>query len=249
MYMNHFYISWPGNKRAEFKHIEKYVIDTGIEVICEPFCGTGAFSFYMSKKYPQKFKYILNDTDSSLIELYNICKDVDKRDKKSAELKTTIEGIKDKKDYLALTGFNRWFIHHKTYNIRAGMYPQGKKINSNINLGVVPMSSFLDSENVEIRLGDGVQVIEEFKNNDKVFMFIDPPYIDTCNDFYMDKSGLNVYEWFNKNDINSLRCKIMLVLENNWIINFLFGANVKARYGKKYQTSKKNTEHLIICNY
>jgi site-specific DNA-adenine methylase len=248
--MNHFYISWPGNKRAEFKHIEKYVIDTGIELICEPFCGSGAFSFYMSKKYPKKFKYILNDNDQYLIELYNICKDVDKRDKKSAELKTIMEGIKDKKDYLALeTGFNRWFIHHKACAIRSGLYPQDKKINSNINLGGFPMSSFLDNEKVEIRLGDGVKLIEEFRDDDMVFMFIDPPYLNTCNDFYTDKTGLNIYEWFFKNNINSFRCKTMLVLENNWIINFLFGANVKARYGKKYQTSKKNTEHVIITNY
>jgi site-specific DNA-adenine methylase len=247
--MNHFYISWPGNKRAEFKHIEKYVIDTGIEVICEPFCGTAAFSYYMSKKYPKKFKYILNDTDQYLIELYKICKDIDKRNKKSAELKTIIEGIKNKTDYLSLTGFNRWYIHHKSYCIRPGLYPKDKKINNNIDLSGVAMSSFLDSENVELRLADGVQLISEFKNDDKVFMFIDPPYLNTYNDFYMDKSGLNVYEWFFKNNINSFRCKTMLVLENNWIINFLFGANVKARYGKKYQTSKKNTEHLIITNY
>jgi site-specific DNA-adenine methylase len=247
--MNHFYICWSGNKRAEFKHIENYVINTGVEVICEPFCGSGAFSYYLSKKYPKKFKYILNDSDTYLIELYNICKDVDKRDKKSAELKTIIEGIKDKNDYMALTGFNRWFIHHKNYNIRPGLYPQGKTMNSNIKLGDVLMSSFLDTENIDIRHGDGVKVIEEFKNNDKVFMFIDPPYIDTCNDFYMDKSGLNVYEWFYKNNLNSLNCKIMLVLENNWIINLLFGASVKGKYNKKYQPSKKNTEHLIICNY
>ena len=46
-----------------------------IDTIIEPCCGTSALSYYISLQHPKKFKYILNDLNKQLIELYTIMKD------------------------------------------------------------------------------------------------------------------------------------------------------------------------------
>ena len=74
---NHFIISYAGNKRQEVERIEEYLHNKldGIDTIIEPFCGSSAMSCYLSMKYPRRFKYILNDLDPMLIELYHLMKD------------------------------------------------------------------------------------------------------------------------------------------------------------------------------
>ena len=42
---------------------------------------------------------------------------------------------------------------------------------------------------------------------------------------------------------------LLICLENTWIIKLLFQNNIKNEYEKKYQTTKKNTTHLIISNF
>jgi site-specific DNA-adenine methylase len=46
-----------------------------MEYIVEPFCGTSAMSYYIHTLHPLEFKYVLNDNNQHLIELYNILKD------------------------------------------------------------------------------------------------------------------------------------------------------------------------------
>ena len=41
---------------------------------------------------------------------------------------------------------------------------------------------------------------------------------------------------------------IILVLEDNWLIKLLFRHHTFITYDKLYQTSKKQTKHLIIDN-
>ena len=57
MKKNHFFMGYAGNKRNEVGTIYDSIKDklTDIEYIVEPFCGTSAFSYYMSLKHPKKF--------------------------------------------------------------------------------------------------------------------------------------------------------------------------------------------------
>ena len=71
----HFVMSYPGNKRTEIKEILKDIDLSNIKYIVEPFCGTSALSYAISKMYPNKFKYVLNDNNDKLIKLYEIMKD------------------------------------------------------------------------------------------------------------------------------------------------------------------------------
>jgi len=77
---------------------------------------------------------------------------------------------------------------------------------------------------------------------------MDPPYISTCNDFYYDHS-MNIYEYLYNNKITNEKAKIYLILENIWIIKLLFQHNfILFEYDKKYESSKKQTTHIIISN-
>ena len=206
---NHFLISYAGNKRQEVENIYNYCktllnnneIDT-IDTIIEPFCGSQAFSYYISTLYPKKFKYILNDNDIFLKELYEIFKD----DKK---IEVFIKNIKNK----YLVGINKekynemikenniysYFISHKIYSIRAGLYPNDEKrlismIKSFDNLSNCNIVNFYKNEQIEFTTTDGIEIIKKY-NNSKSLIFIDPPYLNACNSFY-NESNVNVYEYF-----------------------------------------------------
>lgn len=245
---NPFFFGWFGNKRNEYKYIEKYIVDNNIKTIIEPYCGSCSVSYCISKQYPGKFKYILNDIDKDLYYLLTKTKDPLERNILNDTINEDIKKIKNKVDYLNLTGFNRWFIHRKYYNIRPGLYPENKTMKE-INFNDIPIVDFLENENIDILNIDGVDLIEKYKDDESALIIIDPPYIDTCNDFYCNNTGLNVYQYFYMNALNSFKSKIILVLENIWVIDLLFKPYIRETFGKLYQPTKKKTEHIIITNY
>ena len=75
---NHFYIPYFGNKRSEVKNIVNCIpkLET-FKTIIEPFCGSCAISYYIWTLYPDK-KFILNDNNTYLKEMYDIIKDDEK---------------------------------------------------------------------------------------------------------------------------------------------------------------------------
>ena len=74
---------------------------------------------------------------------------------------------------------------------------------------------------------------------------MDPPYLIYGNDFYLD-CKINIYEHLYNNDIKKEKAKIYLILEDNWIIKLLFNKYIIQSYDKKYMTTRKNTNHIII---
>ncbi len=125
---NHFFIPYSGNKREEVIHIYNSIKDNliDIEYIIEPFCGSSAFSYYLSTLYPKRFKYILNDNNDYLIELYNISKDEIKFNTLINELNELVKTIKTKSDYDKIVkqdNLNAFIIGNKIYAIRPYLYP------------------------------------------------------------------------------------------------------------------------------
>ena len=263
---NHFFISWFGNKREEVENIYKNLDLDGVENIIEPYCGSCALSYYISILHPKKYKYILNDSNKFLIELLETAKDPIKLKKLSDDINEIV--FKDNK-FIDKVNYNNelkkdtltaYMIGHKYYTIRAGLWPNnGRFEDKKINLENCPMINFLRNEDIEISCGDGVKLIEEFKNYKDCLLFLDPPYMRTENSFYdedlvgvvnKNKEYMNVYEYLCINNIKKYNCKVYLVLEDNWIIRLLFN-DVKdsmIKYSKVYQTTKKKTSHLLIKN-
>jgi hypothetical protein len=249
---NHFLFGYSGNKRTEFKNIynEFLKIDKEIKYIVEPFCGTSAFSYFLSLINPKKYTYILNDNNKYLIELYETAKDELKLKDLVSHLNIMLIDLNKEKyqQIVKKNDFASWVFYHRVYGLRAGLFPTTKKILKNFNyMFTCPIINFLRTENIIFKNIDGIEILKEY-NNKESFIFIDPPYLKECNDFYKD-TKCNIYEYLYNNNIKGFESKIILCLSENWIIKLLFKDDIKNTYSKLYQASKKNINHLIISNF
>lgn len=252
---NHFIFGYTGNKRNEVeiinKYIEKKINLENIKIIIEPFAGTSAMSYYISTLYPKKYKYVINDNDENLINLYRLMKDED-------EFKLFLEKINNllfnennefiKKDkYNELVKNNNlesYFIKNKFYNLRPGLYPSSRKVTklNILDVSKMPICQFLRDEEVELYSKEAVEIVNQYNNKDNLIL-LDPPYILTDNTKYKQPSD-NIYEYLvnNKNTLNNT----FIILEFTWIIKLLFRDIEKFIYEKKYFGNKKKTvEHAI----
>lgn len=252
MYSNHFIFSYRGNKRKEVKDIFNIIEPhlNNIEIVIEPFCGSSAFSYFLSLKYPKRFKYILNDFDKNLIKLYKLLQN-------DTETKQLIEDLKkknqdiDKEKYLNIFKHMDDHISNFVYCslifcIRPGLFPcdinkvKNKNMDKLLERGII---HFLRTENIEIICGDGTELIKKYKDDNNVMFFIDPPYLLSCNAYYdmscCESKNINIYQYLSDNPINDFNAYICIVLEKNWIIELLFKNNIKSSIAKMYQTSKK----------
>lgn len=247
---NHFAIAYSGNKRDEVDKIYESLSDLeNIDTIVEPFCGSSAISYYISTLHPKKFKYVLNDNNKYLIELYKVLKNPELRTKLIIDSNKIMESIdKTKYDLLKKDDtFISWFIMNSFFNIRPGLFPIDKPKRDYKYLDNCPIVNFLETENIILTNDNGIKTYDTYKNNKKCLIFLDPPYINTNNSFYYD-AELNIYEHLYKNPINKCKAVICLILEDIWIIKLLFKNYEMISYPKLYQTSKKKTNHIIIFN-
>jgi site-specific DNA-adenine methylase len=248
----HFFFGYAGNKRNETEQIYNTLDLTNIKNIIEPFCGTSAISFYIATKHPTQFNYILNDSNKQLIELYKIVTDDEAFNNLINELNEDYREM-DKEKYLniikndTLKGF---IFRHKIYNIRPGLFPI-KRLNVDFNyLKDCPIIQFLKTEKITLLNDDGFNVFKTYENNKESLIILDPPYLDSCNDFYkMNPLNVNMYEYLSVNSIKTFTSKIICILENNWIIKILFRDCDFINYNKTYEMTKKKTIHSIIKNF
>ena len=253
---NHFFFSYPGNKRNEFNEIIKSINFDNINNIIEPFCGSSSISFNIWLKYGNKYNYYLNDNDKELISIYQLFKH-ETIETISNELLNIDNKITNKDEW------NNYFKSNNTNNIykelyfrkystfgRKGFYPLNRKIKKYIPSPIQQLFlNFIKSPNVYISNDDWFDIFDKYKDDEKSLLILDPPYINTNNDFYVNKT-LNVYEYFYKNKIELFKSQILLILEDIWVIRLLFSNNnIVNSYGKTYELSKKKTSHIVICNH
>ena len=90
------------------------------------------------------------------------------------------------------------------------------------------------------------------------FIFLDPPYIASSNNFYSTDTGeniTNIYQKLTDKKLSNFKCKIMICHENNWLFKILFKdyVNNDDEYSKKYYNTIKGkhtkTTHICIKNY
>lgn len=250
---NHFLISYAGNKRKECHEIYDSIKDKLIttKTIIEPFCGSSAVSYYISTLHPKQFKYILNDNNKHLIELYTIAKSKSKLKKFIKDINVLVKGITKEiyKELVKKDNVQSWFIKNSIYSIKAGMFPLNHKIKDDFSyLEQCPIINFLRTEKIAFSNIEAIELIKKHSDDSTVLMFLDPPYLNVCNDFYLD-SKTNIYEHLYKNKITDMKACVILCLESNWIISLLFDGLIRKTYDKTYETSKKKTSHIVITNF
>jgi site-specific DNA-adenine methylase len=249
---NHFFFGYAGNKRNETEQIYNTLDLTNIKNIIEPFCGTSAISFYISTKHPKQFNYILNDSNKGLIDLYKIATDDEVLNNLINELNEDYREMDKEKylNYIKNDTIKAFIIKHRIYQIRAGMFPV-KRMNIDFNyLRECPIIQFLKNEKITLINDDGYNVFKTYENNKESLIILDPPYLESCNQYYKLNPTLNnIYEYLSINSIKKFQSKIVCILENNWIIKLLFRDCEFINYNKTYENSKKKTIHSIIKNF
>jgi site-specific DNA-adenine methylase len=254
---NHFFVGYSGNKRQEVENIYEYIKNSkNINIIIEPFCGSSALSYYISTQKPNKYTYILNDNDKMLIELYNTARDENKLNKLINECNKLMVNI-NKEKYINIINNGKlsgWLISHKVYNIRPGLFPNEPRLNSFLKpnyfsyLRECPIINFIRTEKIEFTNMDAIEIYKNYSNNKKAFIFLDPPYLALNNDFYANHN-VNIYQYLYENDIKKSKANVLLCLNDIWIIRLLFKNSIKEEYDKKYESSKRQVQHLIITNF
>ena len=93
------------------------------------------------------------------------------------------------------------------------------------------------NKNIEFICDDAKNIIEKYKNNDRIFMFIDPPYL--INNIYNTKHIADYILNFIK-DLNSCNCKIIAVLGNHTLLEYFY---------KHFDLGIKFTTEIKILNH
>ena len=259
---NHFIFSYVGNKRNEVENIYRSINFDNVEYIIEPFCGSSAISYFISTKDPNKYKYILNDSNENLCKLYNILKSEEATNILNENINKIIDKFNlytndtDRKTYYNfviknMDNIESYLFLNKYYGMRPGMYPQINRMKQikKLDLKECPIYNFLQSENVQIFNKNGLDIVKDYKDNENNLLILDPPYMDSYNGFYNgdNQKQVNIYEYLYYNNINNFNSNIYLILENTWIIKMLFESNnIISTYYKKYEISKNQTCHIII---
>lgn len=250
---NHFIIPYFGNKRMEVKNIYNVIKDRleTIQNIVEPFAGSSALSYYISTLHPKQYTYYINDIDNHLMELYNIMKDEKKTEDFLKQVNDILKDNFNKDKYIILKSNDNvvsWFIMHKVCSMRPGLYDLDYKYKKDIIFDA-PIINFLRTENVILTCKDSIKIYNEHEDNKQSFIFLDPPYMQACNNFYTEERNFNIYEYIAHNNFKNKSAYIIFCLENNWIIQLIFkDYQNKILYDKLYQASKKKTTHIIISN-
>lgn len=254
---NHFFFSYCGNKRNEVENIYNILKDKldNAEYIVEPFAGSTALSYYIWLKNPEKqFKYIINDNDELLIELYKIAQDETKFNKLFDDLKILFESIKNKDDYNKLKkekSLINYIFLNRVFLIHPGLYPSDPK---RVSIKLVdrfknaPIVEFLRKADITFSSIDALEIYKNYKSMKNAFIFLDPPYLASGGNSLYNHPGLKIFEYLFDNKIKNEPSFIILCLENIWIIKLLFNDNKSITYDKLYQMTKKKTEHIIIHN-
>lgn len=258
---NHFFIGYAGNKRKEVKSICDYIDlnnKPNIKTIIEPYCGTASLSYYIWLNNKDKnYKYILNDNNPFLIELYNVAKDDTKLKEFHKEIVKLFNSIWDLPENERKPIYNKinmnkdllsWFFKSKIFGIRAGIYPvKDFKIKTFDKILNAPIIDFIRNADITFTNNDGLDTYKLYCDNENSLIFLDPPYLARINSFYNSPS-VEIYEYLFNNDIEKNKAYIVLCLENSWIIKMLFKGKKNTTYDKYYDMSHKKTVHIIIVN-
>jgi hypothetical protein len=111
-----------------------------------------------------------------------------------------------------------------------------------------PIVQFLQNERVEIRQGGGLELYQTHKDDPKAFIFMDPPYLSSCNQYY-ENTDVSIYEHLYNHPIKTAPARVLLCLEDIWIIRLLFQHDTYDTYAKDYTLTKKKTRHALIKNF
>lgn len=248
--MKHFPIARYGNKQTNIKFFEKYLPKADdITTMAEPFAGT--FSV-LRNKYPTVNTLICADNDLRFQErLKNIFNDLDDYTKEKKRINDIID---EKNKRISAKDFNELLINNK-YFITEDFNNKG------IVRKLTDQYDYNELKSVYDRItwfNDFREVLDLLKDNEKAFVFLDPPYFMSHNTtYYGIKLSENDQEIKDNtsfyidilNYFKTSKCKIMMIVNRSEIMKYLFNDYYKDDYKITYSISKNKERLMILTNY
>lgn len=260
-----FFYTYAGGKSKDLKDIQKWVNLEGCDTICEPFCGSCAFSIY--SKHDIK-KFLLTDVDKFLIGFVE--------DVKNGKLNEYLEFIKEHINEYCVDNkpTKKWYelrkqkiktkyedyLLRRMSIMRSGIMAVNYKeknrtlekvLTKNCDIEKYEyVSNFFANKQCIVRCENYKQIFDEVMNKKNVFVFLDPPYLVSFNKSY-DDNGRDLGEIYIDilDLLKNAKCKILYIINKNAITSYIFKDFIKGEYVKRYDVSHIRTIHLIITNY
>ena len=255
-------IKWSGGKSDEIKQFEKY-IPSDYDTYIEPFIGGGALYFHL-----MPLKSVISDVHVELVDLYKSI-----GEGKAGEIYNFMENNPNNeetyykiRDTMPITekldNAKRFYYQRKT--CFRGMSRYNKNGKFNIPFGKYKTINYTDLQNKEYEnllsktevLNKSFEYIFENYNDEKNFMFLDPPYDSEFTDYGYCKFGKDeqkkLAQLFKETKI---RC--LIVIGKTAFIEELYKDYIVDEYDKKYRFKlyagrvgdEINTKHLVIKNF
>lgn len=247
-----------GNKQNEIKYFSEY-LPVNVKNVIEPFAGT--FAIIRNKYYDyKKYNLIISDSDEIF---YNTLKNLKEFNEKLWEIneyiKNNISKIDNKKtDLYSIKETNEYMKQFENLpyykNLRQKIQSPSGSIKVLKNKPDIENLTDL-IKNMEIYNIDGIKLLKKYKDDKDTFIFCDPPYLNSDNSKYNLKQLVenkiydNTYYYsYLAEYIKTCKCKILIVVNKNCLMEYIFKNYIKKEY-KKIYGSNKITQHLVISNF
>jgi site-specific DNA-adenine methylase len=261
------YFTYTGHKLHENKELANFNYEN-INKIVEPFCGMFGFSYYSNlKKFLVVDEYILNDTDTRLINFLKDVKDnklseyVDYFNKNYKKMYDDINNFHILRNNDKINNKFNYFLHRHLMGGYGGRmlryYGSTKREHLIKNLDI----NIFDDLNVIIEKSklfnlDFREIIKKYKDDENCLIYFDPPYLSSFNSNYEDFNHEKTKEIIDNTGMyidilefmKSCKCKFILLINDNAITRYLYKDFICKNYGHTYQGTKKTTKHMIVTN-
>jgi DNA adenine methylase len=255
-------IKWSGGKGDEIKQFYKY-IPVDYDKYIEPFIGGGALYFHLMPE-----KAVINDVHAELIDLYKAI-----GEGKSNEIyKFMVDNLNNEETYYkirntmpitnSLDNAKRFYYQRKT--CFRGMSRYNKDGKFNIPFGKYKSINYSDLQNKNYEtllskteiLNKSFEYIFENYNDERNFMFLDPPYDSEFTDYGYCKFGKEEQKKLAKL-FKETKIRCLIIIGKTKFIEELYKDYIVDEYDKKYKFKlyagrigdEINTKHLVIKNY
>ena len=239
-----------GSKQNDIKYFN-HLLPLEVETVIEPFGGSFAVIKFFYKDI-NKYKFHINDFDKDLYYIYTHFEEYLQAFDIINEFYNKLEGYNYEKgikikayiDELKINDIIKEYIK-TNFIIRGNMFKPLKNKNYDENERSILINSLFTNE-------DYINIFNKYKNDEKAFIFLDPPYLFSDNSGYFPQNEnkdmtsilLDILEL-----LKNAKCKVMLIINKLNILEYLFKDFIRDEYLKTYAVTKKKMKHLIITNY
>ena len=248
-----FILNYTGNKYNESKNLDECIDYDKYDTIIEPFGGSFGYIRYLYNKGIRK-TFIVMDNNKDLINFYKYLKKLKNpykiRDLYNKEMDKIFDECKYKevnkvkylevnkvKIYLKNIKVNKYVTYLLKHNLghKRGVLTTAYK--KDVNMDIFKHIKFIHGDMKTYNFNKYI--------NSTTLIYLDPPYLSTRNDSYVDEDILGcfkkMYELFKTS--NSIFIHVQ-----HPILNILLEKFKKHEYTKLYQLTKKNVKHIVYFN-